>query len=57
MSLNDNDFRYLAEAVVGGTRKEFMELLTTVPLLIIETCPSLERVLHTVTRREKKARV
>ncbi len=26
----------LAEAVVDGTRREFMETLTTVPLLIID---------------------
>jgi DNA replication protein DnaC len=28
----------LAEAIAEGTRKEFMETLTTVPLLIIDSC-------------------
>jgi len=28
----------LAEAVADGTRREFMETLTTVPLLIIDLC-------------------
>ena len=34
----------LAEAVVEGTRKEFMESLTTVPLLIIDLCEVVSNV-------------
>jgi hypothetical protein len=34
----------LAEAVAEGTRKEFMESLTTVPLLIIDLCEVVSNV-------------
>jgi len=34
----------LAEAVVDGTRKEFMETLTTVPLLIVDLCEVVSNV-------------
>ena len=34
----------LAEAVVDGTRREFMETLTTVPLLIIDLCEVVSNV-------------
>lgn len=34
----------LAEAVADGTRREFMETLTTVPLLIIDKCEVFRNV-------------
>jgi DNA replication protein DnaC len=52
----------LAEAVVEGTRKEFMELLTTVPLLIIDDfgmrklpMTAAEDLLEIVMRRYERA--
>ena len=52
----------LAEAVVDGTRKEFMETLTTVPLLIIDDfgmrklpLTAAEDLLEIVMRRYERA--
>lgn len=52
----------LAEAVAGGTRKEFMETLTTVPLLIIDDfgmrklpLTAAEDLLEIVMRRYERA--
>ena len=52
----------LAEAVAGGTRKEFMEALTTVPLLIIDDfgmrkvpLSAAEDLLEIIMRRYERA--
>ena len=52
----------LAEAVVDGTRKEFMETMTTVPLLIIDDfgmrklpLTAAEDLLEIVMRRYERA--
>src|SRR5207247_6677400 len=52
----------LAEAVVGGTRREFMETLTTVPLLIIDDLgmrklplTAAEDLLEVIMRRYERA--